>query len=77
MEVIVPGPKIVTYKSCLSCDKIESNLIKTGMNPIREYKCSDENISERDPLYVKGYLGTDENGDVETPDWCPYLNKQP
>ena len=69
------GPFLVKieYHTCSNCDNQESNLIKSGFNPIREYKCAHENSKSEQIWVPKGYLGTDEKGDIKTPKWCPYL----
>ena len=69
------GPKeiIIKYNSCMSCEELESNMIKSGMNPIREYKCKDKNAKPEHIWLPKGYIGNDSKGDIKTPTWCPYL----
>jgi hypothetical protein len=75
-EVIIPEQK---FLSCQSCDHYHHTMVKSGMHPIYKSDCRHPELPEKNLVFnfEHGNLsGTNISGMVETPKWCPFLQKE-
>lgn len=74
------GPQKTTipqqsFTTCSGCKYFSRKLVKSGRNPIYASTCEHPE-SKKDGTYYRGNLTENHLGIVETPDWCPILNKK-
>lgn len=57
---------------CRGCDRLQVDLIKSGRNPIREFRCKHPAAIERFALHpMQQYQGIRIGSSPVAPHWCP------